>query len=982
MTSQNKDLPGGESKVSESNPRGSLSRSATVDHLMKESEPSRLSAILVKWPCAVIGVVLSIGILCTIITFATVELSSDSSRAYLVWSDYRIQRFDAYILAMEEYDEKNKTGDEDLQSEEISGWLIWLVYEEKKGNLLTKASVDAIRQFEQGLSELKNYDRVCYRAIDQSSTAADSRQCNVSSHSAVSSFTPSASEQLLQTEVTALVEDESAFRKVKSRFDKDFDTNNKTADWLRTQVKFGAPIIDSDGKRYRYYLDDEEPQDDFMEEFALDAADYAEDYSNDNFKVYYWNKLWYDKKQNELVLQDFAFIGLSIAFVLFYMMVHTRSIIVPIIGMIQVALAFPVAYCIYRFIFQVTFFNMMSLLSVFVILGIAADDMFVYVDTWKQSAEHEVLLANLERRSIWTYRKAAHAMFVTTFTTFCAFMATGISSIMPIAAFGIFSGCYVVCNYLFVITNFPAVIVLREKFNVWREKQRQSSGMKKQYDAKTSSPSPQNGVIPSSRESEEEKDQDIEADNREKPSSEGMHVRNPKRSQTAIRAKEMSKADRFFYTTYSHKLRQGRLFVIGFFVVWLILAIVFTAQLSPPSEAEQFIPEDHELRETTEAMDKNFSKGENDGAQITLIIWGLDGVSRDGVDRWDPKDRGELEWDNSFDMSPPENQQKMSEFCDYLKTIQDSELVQDADSVTCFLDSFKSYLTSKGIPFPVPQTEFLSRLQEYINNPTESGSDQEVSNKRIGMIQGRLRYIIFKAVGGERERASGMEPRHDDWEDIIDNWSDTAPTGINKPFQTSDFWLWMVSERALVANAIEGIAIAGTISFFVLVISTLNIILSVYATFCIVGIIVSVMAMMYFLGWDFGTAESIAVVILIGFSVDYVVHLCHAYMEGHKGDRTNRTRDALAKMGFSIIGGAITTFGDGCMLFFCTYLFFLKFAWIVTSTIFFALIWALLFLPAVMFTIGPQDDTGNVKVYARRVYSWYKDRQEQRSSKN
>eukprot|EP00357_Protocruzia_adherens_P001729 CAMPEP_0115016268 /NCGR_PEP_ID=MMETSP0216-20121206/27324_1 /TAXON_ID=223996 /ORGANISM="Protocruzia adherens, Strain Boccale" /LENGTH=978 /DNA_ID=CAMNT_0002386669 /DNA_START=407 /DNA_END=3343 /DNA_ORIENTATION=- len=959
-------------------PTDDFHRSETVDHIIKESEPSKVSELFVRWPLAIIAVVLTVGILCTVAAFSTLGLDDDGSRSFLVWSDYRVQRYDAYVLALDEYDEKNKTGQEDLQSEEVSSWLIWLVYEEKKGNLLNKNSIDNIRAFEEGITKLPRFNEVCYREIDSTSTAADGRSCHPYSNSVTSSFTPGASEAQLQTEVTTLIENDAAYRKVRSRFDKDFNVNNKTADWLRSSMKFGAPIVDEKGKRYNYYLDDEKPQDEFMEEFALDVADYVDDFSSSNFDVYYWNRLWYQKKQSELILQDFAFIGLSIAFVLFYMMFHTRSAIIPIIGMLQVALAFPIAYCIYRYIFQVTFFNMMSLLSVFVILGIAADDMFVYVDTWKQSAEHEILLANLERRTIWTYRKAAHAMFVTTFTTFCAFMATGVSSIMPIAAFGMFSGCYVVCNYLLVITNFPAVVVLREKFNIWR-------ASRKQAKSQSSRPrSPKNSVIPSPHDSDGEKDkeksrQKEEIEDGSAPINES--TTGLKRSHTALRAKEMSKADRFFYTTYSHKLRQGRFIVFGFFLVWLILSIVFTAQLTPPEEDEEFIPEDHELRRTLVAMEDNFPKGENDGAQITFVVWGLDGVDRSDVNRWDAEDRGDLEWDDSFDMSPPESQQKMADFCDQLKTIQDKDLVQSPDDVTCFLDTFRSYLTSKGHTFPVPQADFLTRLQEYINNPTESGSDKEVSNRRIGLIQGRLRYVVFKAIGGDREPASGMEPRHDAWEDIVDTWAATAPAGINKPYQTSRYWLWMVTERALVKNAVEGIAIAGTISFFVLVISTLNIVLSIYAILCIIGIILSVMSVMFFNGWDFGTAESIAVVILIGFSVDYVVHLCHAYMESHRGDRVNRTRDALAKMGFSIIGGAVTTFGDGCMLFFCTFLFFLKFAWIVTSTIFFALIWALLFLPAVMFIAGPQDDTGNLKVYARRVHQWYKTRQEQKSLK-
>ena len=48
---------------------------------------------------------------------------------------------------------------------------------------------------------------------------------------------------------------------------------------------------------------------------------------------------------------------------------------------------------------------------------------------------------------------------------------------------------------------------------------------------------------------------------------------------------------------------------------------------------------------------------------------------------------------------------------------------------------------------------------------------------------------------------------------------------------------------------------------------------------------------------DLGIAESVASVILIGFSVDYCVHLAGAYVESGKSTREGRTQDALTAMG-------------------------------------------------------------------------------------
>lgn len=46
---------------------------------------------------------------------------------------------------------------------------------------------------------------------------------------------------------------------------------------------------------------------------------------------------------------------------------------------------------------------------------------------------------------------------------------------------------------------------------------------------------------------------------------------------------------------------------------------------------------------------------------------------------------------------------------------------------------------------------------------------------------------------------------------------------------------------------------------------------------------------MWMNGWEFGVAESITVVILIGFSVDYVVHLANHYVESSYDDKFTRT---------------------------------------------------------------------------------------------
>lgn len=94
---------------------------------------------------------------------------------------------------------------------------------------------------------------------------------------------------------------------------------------------------------------------------------------------------------------------------------------------------------------------------------------------------------------------------------------------------------------------------------------------------------------------------------------------------------------------------------------------------------------------------------------------------------------------------------------------------------------------------------------------------------------------------------------------------------------TIGIWAWMASEHAFVISAIQGIIIAILFSFGILLVATKNILLAFQAIFCVTIVIVSVLAIMVLQEWMLGISESIAIVILIGLAVDYVIHLAHVY---------------------------------------------------------------------------------------------------------
>jgi hypothetical protein len=116
-----------------------------------------------------------------------------------------------------------------------------------------------------------------------------------------------------------------------------------------------------------------------------------------NFE-YIWLVLW----------SDVAFVGISLVLVAVVLVVQTGSVFVMLTGIFEILVSFPIAAFVWFGIFQQKGITNLMFIGVFVILGIGADDIFVYVDAWKQSAlEDPSISGSYETRFAWAYRRAS-----------------------------------------------------------------------------------------------------------------------------------------------------------------------------------------------------------------------------------------------------------------------------------------------------------------------------------------------------------------------------------------------------------------------------------------------------------------------------------------------------------------------------------------------------------------------------------------------
>jgi predicted RND superfamily exporter protein len=102
--------------------------------------------------------------------------------------------------------------------------------------------------------------------------------------------------------------------------------------------------------------------------------------------------------------------------------------------------------------------------------------------------------------------------------------------------------------------------------------------------------------------------------------------------------------------------------------------------------------------------------------------------------------------------------------------------------------------------------------------------------------------------------------------------------------------------------------------------------------------------------WQLGMIESTCVIISIGISVDYVVHICHEYVNS---DKPNKLKDSIDKMCSTIIGGAITTSISAIFLILCNSYALNKFGILLMTTILSSVVSSLIFLPALILIVWP-----------------------------
>lgn len=200
------------------------------------------------------------------------------------------------------------------------------------------------------------------------------------------------------------------------------------------------------------------------------------------------------------------------------------------------------------------------------------------------------------------------------------------------------------------------------------------------------------------------------------------------------------------------------------------------------------------------------------------------------------------------------------------------------------------------------------------------------------------------------------------WDDYVSKVNAKGVTSCNNAWHTSDLWIRAEAERLVYESTVTTIIVAFVCSFAGAFISTGGIcMLALLAISSVAGVMVCLFFfMVVLLGWSLNVIDILGLIIFIGYSVTYSLHMVHRFGEAEEfrkapsvsEERYLRVKHALQTMGSAIVGSAVTTLGASVFLLPCTMQIFVKLAVVLFAVTALACIFAVTALPAALLCFG------------------------------
>ena len=387
-------------------------------------------------------------------------------------------------------------------------------------------------------------------------------------------------------------------------------------------------------------------------------------------------------------------------------------------------------------------------------------------------------------------------------------------------------------------------------------------------------------------------------------------------------------------------------------------------------------------------------------ADLSIQVYFLFGVASVDMSNADNQNPGEPLFDPAFDPSTSAAQSHLLAFCNALFNNSHAR----HDLFRCPMLTYSQWMRDavKHTDWPVTPpslftSTFLQFMRSYDSRDLETDVGFELVRGGGGQVEGngtvdRMRMTFMRASTRTLvdKDLSGLllQGEYEWWEGWFEGWNERAPVEV-KGVQTSSTWPRMKTELAFISGTLMSMLLSIVIVSLSILIFTGNAWLMLFTSLIITCIVLCLLGFFVLWGWPLGALEAISVPLVVGLSVDYCLHLSHAYAavasegddsthEGKKGtpwerksrgaQRRAQTRRALLRIGPSITAASLTTIACMSVLLLCRIVVFVEFGLIVAVTLAMGLVFTMTVFLVGLAMAGPLGRDGDVKWAGKRLW--------------
>ena len=429
-------------------------------------------------------------------------------------------------------------------------------------------------------------------------------------------------------------------------FDKDFTIENQVSHYSRAMLFWGTPLLNDDGEVLSKSKSDSRRKKWIMDEKFKTMEKIASTSYNDNVNAYYFMGALIQDVFLKILANDGTFAMLSITFVYLYMRFMLKSWFLANVGFLEIVMSIPLAWFTAVNILQIRYFSSLNPLCLFIVAAIGADDIFVFMDAYKQSAyKGHTVTRDLTTRMSYVYRRAGTAMLITSCTTCSAFLCCVTSPLALTKSFGIFAALVIWFDYMLVMTMFcTAVVVYHDYF--------ESPKVNCCVQCACVCCCPCVPAIPDD----------------EKSTSVAQTYSDSQEHQYDFITK-------FYLGPISTFVLSPKTRFPTLLVLTALLGVMasFMAELKPTEKAEQFLSDDHPLQKAITILNEGFPVASDDRGAYHYYSWGIEEVDRTGVNQmFNPDDIGSAVFAENWQWTP-QCQDKIVTLCGKLQVRRKTE---------------------------------------------------------------------------------------------------------------------------------------------------------------------------------------------------------------------------------------------------------------------------------------------------------------------